>query len=142
MNPKVFKILDKNKVCSLSTLLKNGYPHAAAMHFSYRKNPFEIYIQTERAGKKVEALLNGRPGKSSIVVGISEDDWTTLQLDGQLRVIDNQKELLKIHKVHYSKNPSAEQYKDLPGTIFLKFIPKWWRYTEFEPKMKVISSEK
>jgi len=141
MNQKIFNILDKNRVCGLSTILKNGYPHAAAMHFSYAKKPFEIYIQTERTGKKTEALLRGKPGKSSIVVGLSEDDWVTLQLDGQIKVVDSKKELLKIYKVHYSKNPSAEQYKDLPDTIFLKFIPNWWRYTEFEPKMKVISSE-
>lgn len=142
MNKKIFDFLAKNRVCGFTTLLKSGAPHSAAMHFSYKKNPFEIYIQTEKTGRKMEDLLKTKSGKSSIVVGLSEDDWITLQLDGVVKVIDSKTELLNIHKVHYKKNPGAEQYKDLPDTIFLKFTPKWWRYTEFEPKMKIVTSEK
>lgn len=82
MNPKILAFLTKNRVCSLTTLLKNGSPHAAALHYSHQNNPLELYFSTEKHSRKCEALLNGRSSGAAVVIGLSEEEWITLQLDG------------------------------------------------------------
>lgn len=142
IEPKVIDFLSKHRVCVLSTLLKDGTPHVSALHYVSCNDPVEIYIMTEKSGKKSEALLDGEIGKSSLVTGFSDEEWITLQMDGEVRIESNKKKLAKIHKIYYSKNPGPEKYKNDPGTIFLVFKPIWWRYTEYKPKFKVITSEK
>lgn len=132
--------LTKHRVCALATLLKDGSPHVSALHYSSNDKPLEVYIMTEKGSKKCEALLNAKPGKASFVTGFSEEEWITLQMDGEVKAVTNKKELQKIHKIHFAKHPEPEKYKDDPETLFLIFRPKWWRYTEYKPKFLVISS--
>ena len=140
METKVLDFLNKHRVCCLTTLLKEGSPHAAAMHYSHIPKPFEIYIQTENSSKKCESLLGGNSAKASVVVGFSEDEFKTLQLDGDIQIL-NKNKLATVHKIHYEKHPEAKQWKDDPATIFLVFKPTWWRYTEYKPRFLVISSK-
>ena len=97
---------------------------------------------TESTSKKCEALLGGKTLKASFVTGFSDEEWITLQMNGEVRVAKDKKELAKIHKIYFSGNPGPEKYKNDPATIFLVFEPKWYRYTEYKPKFLVISSEK
>ena len=131
MDKKVLDFLATHRVCSLTTLLNDGSPHAAALHYSNKKEPLELYFSTENTGLKTQALLNGKATKASVVIGFSEKEWITLQMDGEVKAIFDSGELKTVHSVHYAKIPDAEQYKNEPATIFLKFIPKWWRYTDY-----------
>ena len=140
MDKKALDFLAKHRVCSLTTLLPDGSPHAAALHFSHKENPIELYFSTENTSRKTTGLLKGEVVKASVVVGFSEEEWITLQMDGEVRAISGKNELAEVHKVHYAKHPDSEQWKDDPATIFLAFIPTWWRYTEYKPKFLVISS--
>lgn len=143
MDKRILDFLTKHRVCSLTTLLKDGSPHAAALHYSHRNEPMELYFGTENTSIKCQALLEGNPVKGSVVVGFSEEEWITLQMDGEVRALVNKDELSGAHKIHYQKHPDSEKYKDAPATIFLKFIPRWWRYTDFNSKPETIfSSEK
>lgn len=138
---KVLDYLSGQRVCSLTVLLANGSPHGAAMHFSHVNNPFETYIQTENTSKKCQALKKGGLVKASVVLGFSEDDFRTLQMDGGIKILPKSK-LKEVHRIHYKKHPDAKQWKDDPATVFLAFRPTWWRYTEYKPKFFVLSSEK
>lgn len=140
MDSKIVEFINKQRVCSLTTLLKDGSPHASAMHYSHINSPFEIYIQTENSSKKCEALLTGKSTKASIVIGFDEKEFKTLQLDGDIKLI-NKNKLADIHKIHYKKHPDAKQWKDDPATVFLIFKPIWWRYTEYKPKFMAIESK-
>lgn len=62
-------------------------------------------------------------------------------MEGSVRAVIDKKELLKVHTVHYKKHPGSEKWKDDPATIFLVFTPKWWRYTEFNPKFLKLESK-
>jgi len=141
MNTEVLDFLNKHRVCALSTILKDGSPHVCALHYANNPKTAEVYIMTEKSGKKSEALLDGAKGKASFVTGFSDEEWITLQMDGEVRAVTNKKELLAIHKIYYKKNPGPEKYKNDPGTLFLAFKPTWYRYTEYKPNFKVISSE-
>lgn len=141
IDPKALNFLNKERVCSLSTLLKDGSPHAAALHYSHNDNPLEIYISTENNSRKCEAILNGDIVKGSFVIGFGEEEFITYQADGDVRIVKDQKELEKVHKIHYKKHPSSEKWKDDPATVFIVFTPRWWRYTEYKPKFMAIESK-
>jgi general stress protein 26 len=139
MDKKIFSFLKKHRVGALTTVLKNGTPHAAALHFSHREEPFELYFSTENTSKKCEDLLTGKRGNASFVVGLSEEEWITLQMDGEIVIVSDKNELADIQKIHYKKHPSSEKYKDEPATVFLKFTPKWWRYTDYNTDTTITS---
>lgn len=141
LDTKVLDFLNKHRVCAISTLLKDGSPHVCALHYANDTKTGEVYIMTEKTGKKSEDLLDGKVGKASFVTGFSDEEWVTLQMDGEIRAVLDKKELLSIHEVYYKKNPGPEKYKNDPETLFLAFKPTWYRYTEYKPKFKVISSE-
>lgn len=124
--------LAKERVCALVVTLPDGTPHAAAMHYSHAADPLIIYTQTENTSRKCQGLLAGQPVTASVVVGFSEQDWLTLQMDGQISLILDQERLPAIHQLHYAKHPQAEQYKSDPVTVFLEFTPTWWRFTDFK----------
>ena len=142
MEQVVLDFLSKERVCSLTTLLKDGSPHAAALHFSHKDSPLELYFSVERTSRKCEAIMDANMVKGSVVVGFSEVEWITLQMDGDVSTILDEDELKSVQAVHYAKHPDSEKYKDDPATLFLKFIPKWWRYTDFNTKPETIYSSK
>ncbi len=143
MNSKVLDFLTKHRVCSLTTLLKDGSPHAAALHYSHKNKPLELYFSTENTSIKTQALLDERSTKASVVIGFSEEEWITLQMDGEVKAIPDLDELKKIHTIHYRKYPDSERYKTDPATIFLKFTPNWWRYTDYNTdRPTILSSDK
>lgn len=140
LETKVLDFLNKHRIGALATLLKDGSPHVAAMHYA-NSDGGELYFMTEKSGRKSEALLDGSVGKASFATGFTDEEWITLQLEGEIRAVLNKKELLEIHKIYFVKNPFPEKHKDAPGILFLKFVPNWYRYTEYRPKFKVISSD-
>lgn len=131
MDSKITEFLKNHNVCSLTTLLPDGSPHAAAIHYSHSENPFVFYFSTENTSRKCEGLLKGEVVKGAVVVGLSEEEWITLQMNGVVQGVFDKKELENVHRVHYGKHPNSEKYKDEPATIFLKFTPTWWRYTDY-----------
>ena len=131
MDKKILDFLTKHRVSSLTTMLPDGTPHAAALHYSHNEEPIEIYFSTENTSRKCKGLLKGETVKASVVVGFSEEEWVTLQMDGDVTAITDKDELEKVYKIHYPKHPNSEKYKDDPATIFLKFTPAWWRYTDY-----------
>ena len=134
MNKIILDFLSNQRVSCLTTILKNGSPHASTLHYSHIEDPLEFYFSIESTCLKCEALLDGSTGKASMVVGFSEIEWVTLQMDGTVKAITNKIELEKIMKLHYAKHPNAEQYKNEPDTLFLKFIPTWYRYSDYKTK--------
>lgn len=142
MNEIILEFLSKHNVCALTTLLPDGFPHAAALHFSHSDNPLTLYFSTENTSRKCQGLLSGETVKGSVVVGLSEEEWITLQMDGDVRAISDKVELDKAHSIHYAKHPNSAKYKDAPETIFLAFTPNWWRYADYNTKpLTLLSSE-
>lgn len=142
MDPQRVSFLEKNRIAVFTALRKDGSPHSAALHYSYINEPFEFYFSTDKGSRKCEALLDGKSVKASVIIGFSEEEWLTLQMDGDVIAIIDQDELARVQTIHYAKHPNSAKYKDDPGTIFLKFIPTWYRYTDFNTNpMTIVSSE-
>ena len=131
MDPKIIEFLDKHRVSCLTTLLKDGSPHGAALHYSHKSGPFEVFFSTDDVSVKCEALLEGGSTKASVVIGFSEEEWITLQMDGTIEIIRVAEEVKMAQEVHYAKHPHSAKFKDDPKTVFLKFTPRWWRLTDY-----------
>ena len=131
MDQKILDYLKTQRVSCLAVSLQDGSPHAATLHFSHTESPLAIYFSTENTSKKCEGLLTGEEQRASCVFGFSEEDFRTLQMDGRVHMVTDVNELAKIKQIHYAKHPSAKKYENAPETVFLKFIPSWFRYTDY-----------
>ncbi len=136
LTPKILDFLAKERVCALSVALIDGTPHTAAMHYSHQINPVKLFFQTGKDSVKMQSFLKDS-SKASIVVGFSEKDLLTLQMRGGAKIVSTPKELEEIYKIHYKKHPFAEKYKG-PETVFIEFVPTWWRYTDFNTEPETI----
>ena len=125
MDERALDLLSSEKVSVLSVCKADGGCHGAAVHFSHQVDPLVIYIQTESTSIKCKKL----PTKASVVVGFSEETMQTLQMDGDICQITD---LEEVYKIHYTKHPEAEKYKNDPTTVFLAFTPTWWRYSDYK----------
>lgn len=143
MDKKIVDFLTKHRVGSLTVLLPDGQPHAAALHYSHKEAPLSVYFSTENTSRKAQGLLKGEATKAAVVIGFSEEEWITLQMDGEVEAILDNNELVGAQALHYAKHPSSAKYKDDPATIFLKFTPRWWRYTDYNTDpATILSSDK
>lgn len=137
MHPVAIHLLEKERVCVLSIVLPDGSPHCAAVHYSQQLIPPKIFIQTYPTLKTEAIKKEGGRTKAAVVVGLSEQDFVTLQMRGDIRIVSDLEELKNIHEIHYAKLPDAEKYKG-PNTLFLEFIPTWWRYTDFNTEPETV----
>lgn len=138
MNPKISDFLKKERVGVVSVILVDGAPHSATVHYSHEESPLRFFIQTTNTTAKVQNLLDGKTAKAAMVIGFSEQDWLTIQMRGNIRIVSDKSELEKIYNIHYQKHPDAEKYKG-PKTVFLEFTPTWWRFTDFNTDPETIS---
>lgn len=139
---EVLDFLRGSRVGVLSVLLKDGSPHGATVHFSHQENPTKLFFLTDRTYKKCEALLGGATARASFVLGVSEEEMKTLQLDGTIRIVSDAGELAALKVLHFKKIPTAKEYEDDPDSVFLEFIPAWWQYTDYktEPEKRISSA--
>ncbi len=137
---QVVDFLAKHKLCAFTTLLKDGSPHAATIHFSEMQNPTRIILLTEKTTKKCEALLEKNSVPASFVIGFSEEERMTLQMDGTVRLVTGAVELAAVKEVHFTKIPTAKKFEKNPDTVLLEFTPTWWRFTDYNGGKKILSS--
>ncbi len=123
-------------------MLPDSTPHAAAVHYSHIGSPLVFYFSTDNTSRKCQGLLNGETVKAAVVIGFSEEEWATMQMEGKVNLVTDNQELLKAQQTHYDKHPNSAKYKDEPETVFLVFTPTWWRYTDYNTDPEtLISSE-
>lgn len=141
MDAQIIEFLDNHRIGCLTTLLGNGSPHSAAVHFANSEEPFAFYFSTEKTTKKVQGMISGKVVPASLVIGFSEEEWKTLQMNGNATIATG-RDLAEAHKVYYTKYPSGEKHKDNPDTVFIKFTPNWYRFTDYKQKPpNIVTSE-
>lgn len=118
MDPKIIEYLQTERMSVLSVALLDGTPHAAAMHFVFSDGV--IYFSTHANSKKVVSNV-----LASVVIGFSETDWITLQMSGKIEKTEPVKDLI------LSKYPESIKFID-ESTVYLKFTPTWYRYSDFK----------
>lgn len=136
MDSRVLDFIKNNRISCLTTMLKDGQPHAAAMHFCHSENPLEFYFLTEKGSRKAAKL----PSKASLVIGFDEKHMVTLQLEGDIVIVEGDEQQKALETFHAKFNNDVSKLTE--EDIFLKFTPTWWRYTELKADPEVtISSD-
>lgn len=113
----------------LTVILDDGAPHGAVVHYSVKQDPLKIYIQTSHTTEKAKPFLDGDIGKASVTVGLNDRDWLALQMRGEVRMVPAD-QFDEVSAFHYGQHPQAEKYKR-SDTMFLEFVPTYWKYTDF-----------
>ncbi len=140
MDQKILDFLKKERVCALTTLLSDGTPHASAMHFFLQENPFAIYFLTENDSRKFQRLGQTGSTKAAVLVGLSEEEMVSLQMEGDLKEEKDNAKVATLKKENLVKNPHHEKFYADPNHVFICFTPTWWRFSAHKEKL-VLSSD-
>ncbi len=126
---KLLRFLEHERVGILNVMIDGKTPHGAALHFSHNSSPFQIFFSTSDTSEKAKAILNGKVSPASVVIGVSEQNWTTVQLRGSAR-LPKEDEVEQLKQTHYAKHPNSKKFENEPDTIYIIFEPEWWRYSD------------
>ncbi len=140
MDEKITNFLGKHRISVLTTILPDGMPHSASLHFANSNEPFEFLFITERTSRKCAHFEFDKKYPSSLVVGFSEEEFVEFQAEGDVYLVNDKQDMSDSYKVYGSKFDDAEEDKS-GKLILLKFVPRWWRYSEFKPKLFTLESK-
>lgn len=122
----------------------DGSPHAATVHFAHVDNPLVFYFETHKDYRKAQPLFGKLQTRASLVIGSTESNMQTLQLDGAVRLISDE-ELETYNTVYLGKFPEKLAKSKDAGFVRFLFIPTWWRFTDWttpQGKMILTSEDK
>jgi hypothetical protein len=121
--------------------MMDGSPHASTMHFAFSENPMMFLFETYKPYRKYEALAGREISRASLVIGFDENNRRTLQVDGEAHIIKSDSERILFNKIYFKKFPNKKEKADQDKFVSFIFIPKWWRYTDWDsPKGKTVLS--
>ena len=138
MKQVILDFLNTQRVGVLAVEMLDGSPHAATLHFAHTENPFILYFKTDREYRKSEPL-HGRPvSRASFVIGTSEKEMKTLQLDGTVQIV-KPVEQTAFDIVYYKKFLDKTKDPNDNDAVYFTFTPTWWRFTDWKtPNGKMI----
>ena len=139
MNPEVIQYINSQHIAVLAAETADGAPHAAAIHFALVESPLSIIMLTGKSFKKCEGIREHGKARASMVIGMSEAEMKTVQMDGEVIFVDE----AFAYKQFFAKFPDNVGRYNAETDVFLQFTPHWWRYTNFKAAggPKFIASE-
>ncbi len=140
MDERVVKFLKRHRIAVLTTLVAGGQPHSASLHYAFNQNPFYLVFWTGSGTRKLNNMQENKSSKGSVVIGFSEEEWLTMQMEGEVKWITDANEQNEIWPCYAEKYDERKEYKDTQDSALLKFTPAWWRYSEVKPLPSIIIS--
>lgn len=122
---ELYEWLDKQVLCTLASIGKNGYPNAATVAFSQTADMGFVII-TDKDSRKA-ANISGNSKVAMVVT--NSDDRYTLQLEGDARRL-RWEEFEEYSEYHYKKLPFSLPFKDIPGQTPYVIVPVHMRFTD------------
>jgi uncharacterized protein YhbP (UPF0306 family) len=139
MKQEILNFIKSQRICVLAVQMLDGSPHAATVHFANSESPLEFFFLTDKKYRKCEALLNKGKISASVVIGFDENNMKTLQLDGEVILLEKSEIEDSFNKIYFGKFPEKLKWLNEPDNAFLRFIPTWWRFTDYtKPEGKLI----
>ena len=132
MSEEVIDFINSQFLSVLSVEMMDGSPHAATVHFAMSEEPFMFLFETYRPYRKCEALFGREISRASVVIGFDESNRKTLQMDGEVKLLTTDTEMMLFNKVYFKKFPNKKEKSKDPKFVFFAFVPKWWRYTDWD----------
>lgn len=146
MRQEILDYLKTQRVGVLAVEMMDGSPHASTVHFAHSEDPFVFYFETNKEYRKSEVLFGKEVTRASFVIGTTETDMKTFQIDGIAELVKyNEREMFDTF--YFAKFPEKLAKVSAPGHsfVFFKFTPTWWRFTDWKSstgKLVLTSDEK
>jgi general stress protein 26 len=137
MNTTIQNLISNELIAVLSGITTDGNSYSSLLHYSHLNDPLRFYFQAWNSSEKVHSIKEGDNKSASVIIGLDKPKNVTLQMKGNLRIIDDVDELEAVKKNHYLKHSQFEQHKDKDISI-IEFIPSWGRYTDMNTKPDTI----
>lgn len=129
------EFLRENRIGVIATLLPDGAPHGATVHYAQTEGVLRLYVLTERSSRKCSGLLEGGVKRASFVIGFVEGG-ATLQFDGAVRLITDATEFENAKQVYRSKFDTKDEFFADPDAVLLELTPDWWQFTDYRVSPK------
>jgi len=133
-NDTVKNFITNHRISVLSIVTDEGVPHASTLHYAWDENTdsFIFFTRTDTIKYKT---LGKRASPASLVIGFSEEEFVTLQCHGEAKLIEDESSL---EKVYFAIHPNMREYEKDDASVFLKFSPDWYRYTDYKTEEPII----
>lgn len=140
MDKTINDFLSHQRVSVLSILQSDNTIHSATLHFAYRENPLSFFFMTDKTSRKCRPLLSASEQNAALVIGFSEEDFTTFQAEGEISIAKDQ-EFGDGSALYTTKFPDRKSWLEKENIVILQFTPTWWRYTDMkgDPPIKISS---
>lgn len=122
---KVLDFLKTQKHMSIGTINSNGNPEAAYVGFG-EKDDLSLIFGADSTSRKCKNIQKN----PTVALVFGDNKAITIQYEGTAAVLKG-KELEEYQELYFKKTPSALQYKDAENQVFLKIVPHWIRYTDY-----------
>lgn len=129
MDKRILSYLAKQRISVGSILQDDQTIHSATMHFAHAENPFRIYWLTGKATRKCRSLLTGTTQQAAVVIGFSEEEFTTFQAEGTVQLVGSDQ-----MGAYFEKYPSRKESAVSPDVACLEFTPTWWAFHDYSQK--------
>lgn len=141
MNENILNYIKSQRIAVLGVQKLDNAPHSATIHFGHVEDPLSFIILTARDSKKCESLIANGKCKASLVLGTSEEEMKTLQIEGDLEFTEDS----SLMDAYFAKFPEKwDKYSPGGHDAFLLFTPTWWKYTDYknpDPKQRITESK-
>ena len=129
MKENILNFIKSQRIVVLAVPNLDGSPHAAIMHFAHSDEPLQFIILTAHDSKKCKNLVENGTCKASLVLGTSEAEMKTMQLDGDLTFTED----TALMDAYFAKFPEKwEKYSPGGHDTFLIFTPTWWKFSDYK----------
>lgn len=120
----------RHRIGVLTVQTRAGYLHGAAMHYVHQHEPMQLVFLTQDTTAKVPHLPEP-VARAAVVVGFSEEEWSTVQMHGTVEVV-NMKDpgYVKLVELYERKYPEMSELDE--HDVFMVFRPEKWKYTEMK----------
>ncbi len=125
MKNEMIEFLQNERFGSLATLLLNGDPHVATVHFACMPETLEVIVQTSPDSRKYERIAKLGDSKASFTAGFDEFGKIVAQFDGVASTAVTQEQ-----KDFYLKK-FPEKLSKFKTDVCIVITPTRWSYTDW-----------
>ena len=139
MYAEVLYFLSRQHLAAVTIQLSDNTLYPSIMHVACGENPFRLFFLTTKASKKMTAVSDHAVCSAGVVLGFNEEEYTTLQMTGSIREV-SEKEKKEVKEIYLLKYPWKKSFSEKKESIFIEFLPSWWRYTDYATHPQTIYS--
>lgn len=122
---KIIEFLDRQTHMVIATT-GNGIPEAALVGFA-STSEFTLIFGTKTNSRKYKNIEQN----PHVAIVFDDDKNITVQYEGIASTLSDT-ELTQYKELYFLKTPTSKKYENQPNQIYLKVLPSWIRYTNYQ----------